>query len=246
MELCSEDVPARGAVTLGAWDVQWFCSPYGDAEHGGDRFITIEHEGDVWFLIADATGHGRPAERLWKNHGTMIRGAFRDTSEVAVEARIRRFAGQVNARLAGDRWTGDLPAHLCVTVGVLSAAGEVTWANLGFGTHALALTPAGLAWNEPERLFGLKLGWLDPDDWDRAPRAVVTNGTSGVERLILLTDGLLPGDHDDVDATLGKLRDLGEACRGVARNDMVDHVLNRCSYGDDDTTLLVIERAVGE
>jgi len=233
-------------MTLGSWDVRWFCSPHGDAERGGDRFIGIESEGDFWFLLADASGHGRPAEALWDAHGGVIHAAFRGAAHAggrsrSIQERIGGFAATVNERLAGASWTGEFPAHLCASVGVFNADETSTWANLGFGSHVLALTPGGLAWDEPERLFGLKLGWLDPEDWSRASRAVVTSEARHVERLILLTDGFLADDHEDVDATLGKLERLGNSCRGLAPDQVVPHVLHECPHGHDDTTLLVVE-----
>ena len=68
------------------------------------------------------------------------------------------------------------------------------------------------------------------------------NRALGVQRLILLTDRFLPGDHRDVDATIGNLKELGESCCSLAQDDVVDHALSRCADGDDDTTLLVVGR----
>jgi hypothetical protein len=246
--ICSDELPPRGATTIGSCDVRWFHAPHGEAERGGDRFIIIDSDGELWFLLADAAGHGRSAEVLWDNHGDVIHAALREAADSCsktrtLEERIRGFGAQINEHLAGTSWTGEHPSHLCASVGAFTRDRTATWANLGYGTHVLALTPDGLVWNEPERLFGLKLGWLDPDDWSRAPRAVVANEARLVERLVLLTDGFLPGDHHDVDGTLAKLQLLGESCSGLAQDQVVQHVLNECSCGHDDATLLVIERS---
>jgi len=242
----SGDVPLRGNATIGGWDVRWLSEPHGGAEFGGDRFVLIDRDGDLWFLLADATGHGRAGEPLWEAHGESIYAALREATAGGLasrssEERITEFAARVNERLVGASSTDEHWPHLCASVGLLTPDGSATWANFGYGTHVLALTPGGVAWNDPERLFGIKLGWLDPNQWRRAPRAVVVNQARSVDRLVLLTDGFLPDDHCDIDATLAKLRAVGEPCRGLRRDEVIPHVLTECPHDHDDATLLVVE-----
>ena len=90
-------------------------------------------------------------------------------------------------------------------------------------------------------IFGLKLGWLAPDAWNRASRAGVVNHAQPVTRVIVMTDGFLPDDHRDVYATLEKVRRLGEVCERLCRDEVIPHVLEACAHGHDDATLLVIE-----
>jgi hypothetical protein len=250
-ELFSENLPKRGTFANGTWRLSWFWSPHGGASLGGDRFGVVAAENFIGFWIADAAGHGRPAEQLWRDHGLAIRRAIRRAVGAArspdqFEHRMRQFARDVNRRLVRTESASDGAAHLCVSVGLLSFSGEVTWANFGYGSHVLALTRDGVAWNDAERLFGLKLGWLDSDAWELATRSMVTNSAGGVERLVLLTDGFLPSDHRDVNATLGGLRVLGESCRELPHEDVVEHVRSRCPSGDDDVSLLVIDRITSD
>jgi len=244
----SGDVPPRGGARIGTWELRWLSEPHGGAELGGDRFALIDRDGDLWFLLADATGHGRAGEPLWEAHGEAIHAALREATAVGLASgspaeRISGFAEQVNERLVGAPSTDEHWPHLCASVGLLTPDGFATWANFGYGTHVLALTPEGVAWNDPDRLFGIKLGWLDSKQWRQAPRAVVLNQARQVERLVLLTDGFLPDDHCDIDATLAKLQAVGESCRSLPRDEVIPHVLTECLYGHDDATVLVVERS---
>ncbi len=247
-EIGSNDLSASAAATLGSWEVRWFLAPHGGAERGGDRFFLSEREGVVWFLLADAAGHGHAAEAFWEVHGEAIHRAFRAMTNAALESRppldrLRQFAADVNESLAGRCRSDALPAHLCASVGVLRQDGVLSWANFGYGTHVLARTANGLAWSKPERLIGLKLGWLDPKDWNQAPRAFLANDARLVDRVVLLTDGFLPDDHRDIDGTFERLRRLGESCSLLPANQVVPHVLENCSLGHDDATLPVLARS---
>lgn len=120
----------------------------------------------------------------------------------------------------------------------------MTLANFGYGTHALVRTARGPWWTEAESLFGLKLGWLAGG---RAgiERGFVCNQIDDVERVVLLSDGLLEDDHRDPHGTLAGLAALNRrSCLLPFEQVAATALATAPSPPEDDLTVVVIERGV--
>lgn len=230
----------RGEVALGSFRAEYYFKHHGGSPEGGDRFAACLRGGShLWFYMADASGHGSRGGRFWRecrdrfdNHWQAL--AASSPSQEGLE----RFAAGVNGDLAAR---SDLPApHLCLTVGALHTAGQLTIGTFGYGAHALVVTAEGVWRAAPERAFGLKLGWVSSERWQQIPGSCMIHRVENVKRLMLLTDGFLGDDYADVESTLRLVDDLGIACSSLPRAEVV-RFFERLPHDQDDASLMVVE-----
>ena len=193
--------------------------------------------GRLFFCLADAAGHGQRGAALWDRHGEAFDGAWAHFTQgtSAVEERLLTFAETLEApfRAASD--------SACVILGTWTES-ELVFASFGYGNHALVRTETGPWWAEAEKLFGLKLGWL-PGGRRELPRGCVVTALGSVDRLCLLTDGLLEDDHRDPVGTLAGLEALNRELSGLAFEDVMPSLLATApSPLADDLAVVVLER----
>jgi hypothetical protein len=220
---------------LGPFRLGSFARPFGGGVASGDRFAAVLREDTLTFLLADAAGHGERGQGFWDRH----EGAVVTAWDALVDGPgdlldLRRFGQQVNEHLhaAGD--------HLCVSVGALSATGRLVFANFGYGTHVLPSGSQGAWWkDDPALLFGLKLGWLSPPQWESTERSFVGHELTDIRRVVALSDGFLGDDHRDPIGTLESLRALGITCAGLSVQAALDVILDR-PHDEDDATALAL------
>lgn len=236
------DLPYLYQRELSSCRIEIFFKPYG-GEHGGDRFsLALASAGKLFFYIADATGHGPKAYEFWQYHRPQFDAYWRNFCDgCGGENDVKKFAAEVNELLWQRHAQED---QLCMLTGVWLANQELYFANFGFGTHILVQTQAGLWWTNPEKSFGLKLGWALCKNWEKLARAFVPHAVPQVQRLILLTDAFLGDDYAAPLETLKNLRQLAETVVRLPGEEIIPHFLKHCPHQDDDATLVVLERDV--
>jgi len=233
----SPALPDEGRLELGAWRARWTSRPWAGEAPGGDRFVLeLSAEGGLCFAVADAAGHGARGNALWERHAAVFAAGWRAFVD---GAGFPELFDPLDASLCEV-----LEHSLCLTAGRWSPGGALELATCGYGTHALVTTAAGPWWTEAEQLFGLKLGWFGPERRRELPRGLVRNELVGVERVILLSDGLLPDDHRDPEATLSRLEAANARCASLPPAEVISSLLEEApTPPEDDQTVVVLERA---
>lgn len=223
---------------MGPFAVASYSRPFGGEERGGDRFeVALHPEGKhLLYYLADAAGHGEMGAAFWEAHGARTSELWGElvVAKPGLEA-LRRFTTALNAHLNPE-------AHLCLTVGALSADGVLRFTTCGFGAHTVPIADGRAWWSEdPGHLFGLKLGWVDPPRWAVLPRARVENEVEGVTRVLLFSDGFLEDDHADPVGALERVGALGDASATESQA-MVVARFQAIPHDHDDAALVVIDR----
>ncbi|MEZ6186340.1 MAG: hypothetical protein R3F62_15195 [Planctomycetota bacterium] len=174
---------------------------------------------------------------MWRRLAGVTRQAW---ASFAAGGALEAFVDALDAGLCA----GEPTDTLCLSAGRWSLDGALQVATCGYGVHALVHTTDGPSWGPAEALFGLKLGWFGPARRRELPRGLVVRSLTGVRRLALLSDGLLPDDHRDPVGTLAALeglqRRLGEGSFEAALPALFALAPDP---REDDATALVLEPA---
>lgn len=239
MDLCSDSLTSnRGDLVLGTYRLAYLFQPY-LANRGGDRFAChISPAGDLLFYIADASGHGQYAAQFWDKHqNTFDRLWHVLTENLYAQNSMKNFASKFNEYLF-EQDSLDHTSQMCLSVGILSSQGHICFSNFGYGTHVLVQNREG-AWQPGQPMFALKFGWLLPKQWEKS---FFQHTVTGVKRLILMSDAFLGDDYLDVNATIQLIADTNRTCVSLPCEKIIDYFCQNLPHGQDDTTLLVVER----
>lgn len=225
-------------LNLGPFEIHSFFQPLGD--RGGDSFSLSYREGNLYFYIADATGHGGRGAAFWDRQGQSFDCLWEGWISSAPDSQgLYHFIFHLNHILESSLNHDDQP---CLAAGVWKNTGEVLWVNCGYGTHILATTKEGPYWKSPEEMFGLKLGWIPPSLWQENPRAYIENQATSVERILLMSDGFLGDDFADLSKTLTQIQQIHQHTDALPPSDIIPYFLKNFSCNGDDATLIIIER----
>jgi len=230
---------AEGSRVLGGWRAEWIFRPHDGAARGGDMVRVATGAGAaLYFALADAAGHGAVGAGLWARHGAFFADLW---DSFLAGGGPEAVVDPLDARLVASGCDGDT---LCLTLGRWEPDGRLEFVTCGFGTHALVRTARGPWWTEPARLFGLKLGWLGPAERKSLGRGLVCHLVEGVDRVVLLTDGVLVDDHRDPERTLAGLAAMNRRCAALGFEQVLSAVLEGAPDPcPDDLTALVVEPA---
>lgn len=224
------------------WQIECTFKAFNNKFPGGDRFaIDVNCDHDLCFYIADATGHGHWAQKLWDHcreefdveWHNFLRSPFSSQ-------KLYELARKVNTILCKHKQQCE--TQLCIAFAVLSG-NELTFANFGYGTHILIQQGNYTPWlpSSSQPLFGLKLGWFSGDVWQNSPRAFVCHTVSNVSRCILMTDSFLGDDFANPQQTIQDIANMNEHCSSLNFKEVVPYFLNTFAHEGDDMSLVVIE-----
>ncbi len=227
----------QGETQLGNYQCFYYFQPF-DNTKGGDRFSChLTAEGSLSWYIADMSGHGEKAFRLWEINKLQWDNFWQDVLKNDLNRNsLVQFATRCNDLAYFSK------SQICLAAGIWWPRKTLEFGLWGYGAHTLVRTKNKAWWpSQSEKIFDLKLGWRMPQNLRPSSRNTIFHTIDQVDRIILMTDAFLGDDYVDISATMDMLREMNNQCTKLESQEIIPYFLKNFGNVQDDATLIVIE-----